>query len=249
MIELTHRLTSGLSLVSVILLCWWAFRWFEKGDRVRRVALLSVVFIVVEALLGAGLVLLEYVDQNRSVGRAFYLSAHLINTQLLLGALALTAWYSRAPDSAGIDRGVVGGALIISLFVGVSGAIAALGDTLFPATSLSEGIRQEISETAHFLLRLRVLHPALAVFAAVYIVFAGLRVMKARVSATATRIAWWSWGLVLLQLIVGAVNVVLLAPVWLQLVHLLIADVLWIALVLLSVEGASRRELSHAAGI
>jgi heme A synthase len=40
--------------------------------------------------------------------------------------------------------------------------------------------------------------------------------------------------IVLLQLLAGLINVVLLAPVWLQLVHLLLADLIWIGLVLFS---------------
>ena len=242
-IELTHRLTSGLALVGVVVLCVWAFRLFERGHRVRRYAVLSLVFILIEALLGAGLVLLEYVDQNKSIGRAFYLSAHLANTQVLLGVLALTAWLAR-PDAPAAPHwtrwSLLAGSLPVVLLVGISGAIAALGDTLFPATSLSEGIRQEMSSTAHILLRLRVFHPALAIFSAVYVSFAALKVVKARVSEQAVRLAWMCWGLVALQLIVGAINVVLLAPVWMQLVHLLLADVLWVALVLLVVEGSAR---------
>lgn len=238
LIELTHRLTSGLALIGVVLLCVWAFRRFTRGDRVRRFAAWSLVLILIEALLGAGLVLLEYVGENKSVGRALYLSAHLINTQLLLGVLTLTAWYSARHDSPALDRGLLGGALLISLIVGVSGAIAALGDTLFPATSLSEGIRQEVSETAHFLLRLRLLHPALALVGGGYILFAAVKVINARVSTTATKLAWWSCGLVLVQLVAGAVNVLLLAPLWMQILHLLLADLLWITLVLLTVEGS-----------
>jgi heme A synthase len=41
-------------------------------------------------------------------------------------------------------------------------------------------------------------------------------------------------GLVLIQIAVGLMSVALLAPVWAQLVHLLIADATWITLVLLA---------------
>lgn len=246
-IELTHRLTSGLALIGVLMLCLWAFRLFGRGHRVRKYAVLSVVFILVEALLGAGLVLLEYVDQNKSVGRAIYLSAHLANTQILLGVLALTAWYARpgAPTTGRWARWTwLFGSLPVLLVVGISGAIAALGDTLFPATSLAEGMRQEMSSTAHFLLRLRVFHPVLAIFSAVYVAFAALKAIQAHISPDATKLAWISWGLVFLQLVAGAVNVLLLAPVWMQIVHLLLADALWVALVLLVVEGSRREVLS-----
>ncbi|HYO81980.1 MAG TPA: COX15/CtaA family protein, partial [Bryobacteraceae bacterium] len=143
-IELAHRLTSGLALLGVIVLCWQAFRRFGKGHRVRRFATLSLTFILIEALLGAGLVLLEYVDQNASAGRAIYLSAHLVNTQILLAMLALTAWYSR-PGTPELRMSQFAVVLPLMLIVGVSGAIAALGDTLFPARSVAEGIQQELS--------------------------------------------------------------------------------------------------------
>jgi heme A synthase len=251
-IEFTHRVTSGLALIAVAALVFWAWRTFGPGHRVRKYALLSLVFILVEALLGAGLVLLEYVDQNRSVGRAVYLSAHLANTQILLAMLTLTAWYARPEAQAGQRRKswpLLAGVLPVTLLVGISGAIAALGDTLFPATSLAEGVRQEMSDTAHVLLRLRVFHPAFAVLSALYISFAAMKVVRATVSTEATRIAWSAWGLVFVQLIAGVVNVILLAPVWMQILHLLLADLLWVLLVLLVVEGsAARRELPVRVG-
>jgi cytochrome c oxidase assembly protein subunit 15 len=248
-IEFTHRITSGLALIAVVALFVWAVRLFPKGDRVRRFAGLSLVFILIEALLGAGLVLFEYVDKNESMGRAMYLSLHLANTQVLLAMLALTAWFSRARTAAQssiMRKPLLAGALPVVMLVGVSGAVAALGDTLFPASSLTEGIRQDLSPTAHLLLRLRTLHPLLAVLAGGYLSYAILSVLKAKVSPVSTRLAWWTWGLVAVQLVAGAVNIVLLAPVWMQIVHLLIADVLWIALVLMVVEGT--RELPTTAG-
>lgn len=241
MIEFTHRVTSGFALMAVVVLCVWAFRSFPARHRVRRYALLSVVFILIEALLGAGLVLLEYVAQNQSIGRAFYLSAHLANTQFLLATLTLSAWYSRPGSSTHHSFWrwtLLAGMLPVALIVSISGAVAALGDTLFPATSLAEGIRQEMSSTAHVLLRLRIFHPALAVLSALYIAMAASKVIRSRTSLTATRLAAGAWGIVFIQLVVGAVNVALLAPVWMQLVHLAVADVLWVVLVLLVVEGS-----------
>jgi heme A synthase len=246
-IEFTHRITSGLALAGVVALAWWARRVFRRGHRVRKFAVLSLVFIVVEALLGAGLVLLEYVDQNRSIGRAVYLSAHLANTQVLLAMLTLTAWYARPGIAPPLKmRPLLAGMLPAALIVSISGAIAALGDTLFPATSFSEGVRQEMSGTAHILLRLRVLHPALALLSAVYLLLASMKVISVRISPEATRLAWLCWALTFLQLFAGAVNVALLAPVWLQILHLLLADVLWVVLVLLLIEGS--RELPARSG-
>jgi cytochrome c oxidase assembly protein subunit 15 len=181
-----------------------------------------------------------------------YLSAHLVNTQILLAMLVLTAWFSRpaAPSSLSAIRSpLLSGSLLVFLVVGVSGAVAALGDTLFPAASVAAGVRQDFDTTAHFLVRLRTLHPLLAVLAAIYVSFAVLQVAKAKISGLATKIAWWTWALVAIQLLVGAINIVLLAPVWMQLVHLLIADLLWILLVLMVVEGSRQgRELRRTTG-
>lgn len=236
-IEFTHRITSGVAIVGVAGLCIWAFRLFPRGHRARLFAALSVVFLFTEALLGAGLVLLRYVERDASAGRALYLSAHLINTQILLMMLTLTAWFgaegaSRRWKSAPRVALV---ALPVSVIVSVSGAIAALGDTLFPATSLASGFQQEFSSSSSMLLRLRVLHPALAVAAAFFLIAAAVSVRRAgRLSAS--RAASISIALVVLQIVAGVLNVVLLAPVWMQVVHLLIADLLWVALLLMTLE-------------
>jgi heme A synthase len=232
-IEFTHRMMSGVSLVAVAALWLWSRRSFSHGDQARKMALASVAFLITEALLGAGLVLFNYVDKDQSVGRAFYLSLHLANTLLLLAALALTAWYSRgAPSTPGRRSRLVLAALPIALVVCVTGAIAALGDTLFPAASLTEGFRQDLSGASSLLLRLRVLHPVFAVLGALY--FAGASIAVLRTSHS--RLAIYVLILTLTQLSAGALNVILLAPVWMQITHLLLADLVWIALVLLAVE-------------
>src|SRR5215472_11186489 len=96
-IEFTHRLTSGLAVLAAVALVVWSFRALPRGHRARSTAAWSLVFLFVEALLGAGLVLFRYVAQDASAGRALYLSAHLTNTQLLLGMLAATAWFAGRP--------------------------------------------------------------------------------------------------------------------------------------------------------
>jgi cytochrome c oxidase assembly protein subunit 15 len=240
-IEFTHRVMSGVALVAVVALWLWSRARFSRGDRARRMALASLVFLVTEALLGAGLVLFNYVDKDASVGRAFYLSLHLVNTLLLLGALALTAWFSREARvvHARASRLVIA-ALPMALLVSVTGAIAALGDTLFPATSLAQGFHQDFSDAANFLLRLRILHPAFAILAGAYFVVVSIVVLRSKQRGVATKLAAGVLILVLAQLSAGAINVVLLAPVWMQITHLLLADSLWIALVLLAVEAQPR---------
>jgi heme A synthase len=181
------------------------------------------------------------VDKDASVGRAFYLSLHLTNTLLLLGALALTAWFSRAaPQISGRRWWLVMAALPIAVVVSVTGAIAALGDTLFPATSLVQGFHQDFSGAANFLLRLRVLHPTFAILAAVYFVTVSIIVLRSAQQRAAAKLAACVLSLALTQLCAGALNLILLAPVWMQITHLLLADLVWISLVLLAVEAQPR---------
>jgi cytochrome c oxidase assembly protein subunit 15 len=237
-IEFTHRLMSGVALVGVVALWLWSRAAFARGHRARRLALASFVFLITEALLGAGLVLFNYVDKDQSVGRAFYLSLHLVNTLLLLGALVLTAWFSRGAERISTGRSsLVIAALPIAILVSVAGAIAALGDTLFPATSLAQGFHQDFSAAASFLLRLRILHPALAILAGCYFVAVSVFVLRSKHQAQmATKLAIGVAVLALAQLGAGAINLLLLASVWMQITHLLLADSLWIGLVLLAVE-------------
>jgi len=236
-VEFTHRATSGLALAGVATLCFWAFRVFPRGHRARTFAALSVVFLFAEALLGAGLVLFQYVEHNASAGRAAYLSAHLVNTQILLAMLTLTAWFGSRPipRAWGGAPKLVMAALPAALVVAVSGAIAALGDTLFPAASVASGMRQEFSRTAGALLRLRALHPVLAAAGGVILLAAAFRAMRSG-RAPAARIGAVLATLVFVQLAAGAVNIALLAPVWMQIVHLLLANLLWVALVVTALE-------------
>lgn len=254
LVELTHRLTSGLALLLVVGLVVWAYRAYAKGDRTRRAAVASLFFILLEALIGAGLVLFEYVAENESVARAAWMAVHLLNTFLLLASLALTAWWGGLSDDAApvrLRRQGALGATLAAAFAGtallaMSGAVAALGDTLFPAGSLSEGLRQDLSPAAHLFIRLRVMHPLLALLVGAQLLFASSYVNRARPGAATGRLSGALAALVFAQLLVGALNVGLLAPVWLQLVHLLLADLLWLALVLLAASALSAEAPARA---
>ena len=247
MIEFTHRVMTSLDWIAMVVLCIWAFRAFPRGHAVRKCASFSLILLFLEALLGAGLVLLRYVAHDQSAGRAVYLSAHLTNTLILLGALTMTArlaaknpehvrWQNMSP--------VFAGALVVTALVSITGAIAALGDTLFPASSMAAGMRQDFAATSNYLLRLRVFHPLVALSGAAYIFWAGTTALKREDSAArtaATRVI----ALTLLQLIAGAVNITLLAPVWMQIIHLLMADLLWIAVLMMVLETAHVSPAAH----
>jgi heme A synthase len=240
LIEFSHRLTSGIALVAVVALFVWTWRACRRGHPARIGASLSLLFMLTEAAVGAGLVLFQLVADNASFARAMFLAVHLINTFTLLACLTLTAWWlsGGAPLRFGGEwRRVTGVALLCIgvLVASTSGAIAALGDTLFPVSSLTEAIWSDLSVTSHVLIRLRILHPVFAVAAALVLLGGGRRLAKGR-GDTAARFARAVSFLVTLQVLLGMTNVILLAPVWLQLLHLFVADAVWIALILLGAE-------------
>ncbi len=252
LIEFSHRLTSGLALLLVIGLVVASRRVSAPASLTRRAAWASLGFVVAEALIGAGLVLFGWVAQNQSLGRALTVSLHLVNTLLLLGALTITARAASLPDH-GVWRwskrtlAGTGAGLAAVAVLGASGAVTALGDTLFPALSLAEGLAADASPAVNVLVRLRVFHPVLAVLAGGY-----LLALAGAFRLGGGQPARWARALtaiVLAQWAVGALNVILLAPVGLQIVHLLLADLAWITLVLLALaigEQAAARPVGMA---
>jgi len=205
---------------------------------VRRGAALAGVLIVSEALIGAGLVLLEHVANDRSLARAYWVGGHLLNTFLLVAALVLTAWWAsggrplRLHGQGGLAA-VLGAALAGLLVLGVSGAVPALGDTLFPVATLAAGTALTRSDTAHVFVRLRIWHPTLAVAVGLWLAIAALAAARARPTPAVRRLALVVAALYAAQLALGMANVYLLAPVGVQIAHLLLSDLIWIALVLL----------------
>ncbi len=237
LIELSHRVSSGSAFLLTAVLAVWAFRAFPRRHRVRRGAVVAMLLMVSEAAVGAGLVLFELVAHDASMKRALSVSVHLVNTFLLLAATALTAWWASgggAPARAG-QRAVlwvVGIPLAAMLVVGASGAVTALGDTLFPSASLSAGLREDFSPTAHLFIRLRAIHPLLAVMTGAGTVIATGLVRALRPSPAVRVWSRTTGALVAAQVAAGLVALLARAPVWMQLVHLLLADSVWIALVL-----------------
>jgi len=234
LIEFTHRATSGVDLALVALLVLWAFHDFPRHHQVRTGAVLSAIFLVTEALIGAALVLLGHVARNASASRAYSLSLHLINTLMLLACLTLTAWWAIGKPVVsliGSELWKIVISVLSVVLVGVTGAIAALGDTLFPVRSLAEGLAQDFDPAANMIVRLRWLHPLIAVAGGAWLLYYALSALYRRpqVRLIATTCA----GFVGIQVMAGIGNLLLRAPIAMQLVHLLLADLAWISLVLL----------------
>ncbi len=232
-IEFLHRATSGIDLVLVAALAVWAFRSFPGGHPARRGATYSGVFLLIEAVLGAFLVVLEHVAKDQSAARAVWEAGHLINTLALIGGLALTAWWGAGRPGIRVQgraAWIVGATLASVMLLGATGVIAALADTLFPAPSLAAGLAQDFAPAANLFLRLRGLHPVLAAGVGSWLlVFAAGSLREAATRGAARAVI----ALTAAQVALGLANLALLAPVWLQILHLLAADAVWIALVLL----------------
>ncbi|MFN7018892.1 MAG: COX15/CtaA family protein [Fimbriimonadales bacterium] len=244
-VEFGHRVTSGLAFLLVLGMCVWAFRAYPRRHIVRFGALMSLIFMVLEALIGAGLVLFERVATDVSYARAVWMAAHLLNTFILLMWITLTAWWAsggaRFPLRGQGWTGVATlGALLLMTIIGMSGAVTALGDTLLHLNVIHTN--PIVGET---LLALRVYHPTLAVGIAFYMVIVLTRLMLDRPSPTAYRLGIGFNLLYVAQLGLGLLNVWLKAPIWMQLVHLLITDILWIMLVLFSATVLATRPQEH----
>jgi heme A synthase len=255
-VEFTHRVMSGASLGLILGLGVWAFRRFPRKSWPRRGAAAAVAFILLEALIGAAIVRLRLVGADSSLTRVVGMGLHLVSTFFLLAALLLTAlWAAGTPPPSMRAQAPVSTLLFASLaallLLGVSGAMAALGDTLFPVHTLKEGFAQDASPGAHFLLRLRGFHPLLA-GASACLLWATAAVTSAlRPTQKVRRMARLLSLLLLTQLSVGLLNLALLAPLPLQLIHLVLADAVWLALVALAAvalaEGTPQLQLKASA--
>lgn len=227
LIEFTHRSMSGICTAFVAALIAWTFLAHPKGNRVRKAVVWSGVLLLTEALLGALLVLGGYVEHNTSNTRVLVQCVHFTNTLLLLGALTL-AWWWQAPrpllfPSSSRLRHLSWSALAFTVLTGATGSVAALADTLFPAPTLRRALLADLSSTSPLMVRMRWMHPAASAIACVLIAVIALE-LKSRRGAVLS-------GLLVLQLVLGVADVLALAPIPLQVLHLLGADLLWIALV------------------
>ena len=226
LIEFAHRSMTGIDTMMILGLVVWAFRLFPKGHAARFGVVLSTVFMVTEALIGAALVKFGLVVNDASPARAAVLSLHLANTMTLLACLTLTAWWARYPKVR--PSRMAWSSLAAVVLLGITGALAALADTLYPVHSLAAGFAQDLDSGASFILRLRALHPLLAAAVAMWLIhFASTR------TASPGRPAKIVIATVVVQFLAGIANLLLLTPIGMQLFHLLLADLLWIALIAL----------------
>lgn len=235
-IEFVHRSTSGVILIMTALLVWAAFRTYDKGHVARRAAVWSMVFVLIEAAVGAGIVLLRLVGSDTSALRAGYVAVHLMNTLLLVGVYTWAVFAAR-PRAMSWTSVVarrrepwVRVGLLAMLLVSASGAVVALGDTLFPPNSLAAGFAADFDAASHFLIRLRMWHPMIATALSVYFMTVITQNSALDESSLKTP-ARLSLSLIVGQIALGIVNILALAPLSLQMAHLFVANILWVSLV------------------
>jgi cytochrome c oxidase assembly protein subunit 15 len=250
-VEFSHRLLTAALFVALLALIVVVRRHHPRDHRVRRALNWSLVFFFGEVLIGAVLVLFGWVEDDASAGRAIAVTIHLVNTFFLIGAMTLMAHFSsggagfRPSLARKRDRLALIGAATV-LIVAASGALNALADTLYPAGSVIDGVRAELVPDAPFLLRLRTIHPVVAVGGAglLFILtrapsMAGPGVVRRRGAAVQIILG--------VQIMIGIVNVALLTPLEIQVLHLLTADLLWIMWVLYGTEAIAAWEArTHA---
>lgn len=240
MIEFTHRITAGLDVFFVLGLLIWTWRSTVRGHLARWAAGGAVFLTFTEALLGALLVKLGLTADSQSPLRPPFEALHLSNTLLLVAALTLAAHFlGRGTGFLWRDvrltapiRTTIG--MIAVMAVGVTGSLAALGDTLFPAASLNESLHQDFSASSNWLVRWRWTHPTIAVIACIFFIWLLVRAVRRTGPWDNRRLSTLVLALLGLQYVLGVLDVWLLAPVWMQVIHLLGADMLWTALVVLT---------------
>jgi heme a synthase len=248
-IELSHRATSGLDFIGVLGLAVLALLSLPPRHPARLASLAALGLMVVEVAIGARLVLLNLVGSNMSFDRVVVMPAHLITTSLLIGALGAASYFggearlSRTTAlsedaasrlrSASIWVALAGGLLLL---VSTTGAITALGDTVYPVQGQTtlEHLQNDHAASSHLLGKLRVLHPLLALLGVGGLWIAASRAREASPVGAVQRLGAGLYLGGLLALLIGVANIWLAAPGYLQVIHLAMACLLWLSVVVLA---------------
>ena len=228
--EFSHRALSGLALVMGIWLLVKAVRLRHELPGFLPFAIVSAVFLLVEALIGAVTVLTGLTGDNVSVARGLLVAFHLLNSMLLVGALALTTAYAYPghtwpPVWTGQTalKLLIGSGLVGMMALMFSGGISAMGNTMFPPESLQEGLSEDFSREAHRLIRLRIAHPFLGIGVGVYLWLSFVATGWLKPVPQIRRFRNLLLTVYGVQLLVGIVNLAMLGPIPLQLLHLALA--------------------------
>lgn len=236
-VEMSHRISTGLIGPMAIALVVWAFRAFPKGHLVRKASVFTLGMTLFEGLLGAALVRFGLVTTNDSAARAGVMAFHVISTFFLLGAIAvagLVAWTGARPT--GRNQGSVGSIIGIGMFgmifMAVSGAISALGHQLH---STPDVLKAAMNPATHWMVRLQPLHPLIAASVGLFLLLTAGLISHLRPDPRVKAAVRWMVGIYAFQILIGALNIWIKAPIAMQMIHLVVADINWISLVAVGV--------------
>lgn len=247
-IELSHRTTSGLDFLGVLGLALFGFT-LRPRHPARLAAFAALALMLLEIAIGARLVLLNLVGSNMSLDRVVVMPAHLVTTSLLIGALSAASYFSaatrldRQPQLSKVDAARLKGALywvvgagLFLLLVSMTGAITALGDTVYPVRGQGalEHLQNDQAVGAHLLGKLRVVHPLLALLGVAGVWIGVSRAREASAARAVQRLGAGLYAGGALALLIGVTNVWLGAPGYVQVVHLGMACGLWLGIVVLA---------------
>lgn len=246
LIEFLHRASTGIDTLLLFGLAVWAFWAFPNGHMARFGATLALLFTFLEAMLGAILVVFGLVDKNTSPARVVAMSAHQANTLLLLASLALTAWWGAGGmrvqwKGQGTAARLLMVALVTVPIIAISGSIAGLADTLYPAGSLAQALGEDFRSESPYLVHLRTFHPFLAMAGMALVCYIAWRIWQLRPSLHTERYSKRLFLLFAIEFAAGVVNLGLLAPIWSRGLHLFLADVLWVNVVLLAAAASPKQ--------
>jgi cytochrome c oxidase assembly protein subunit 15 len=230
-IEFSHRLSTGIYGMLVLLQAFLVRRTFSRGFPARAWSVSTLLFTVTEALIGKQLVTMGLVNESVALARVVVMPLHLVNTALLVGSTVMTAeaikygHLPRAPLPPRVSQ-LIGILIAILILLLTTGAVAALGSHLAPSESIVAGFSKDLSSQSHLAVRLRILHPALALLGPL-VLFVVLE--KLREAAPSEVARCWLGRLMAalgIAVLVGVCTLLTLAPVWLKMTHLLVANIL-----------------------
>lgn len=232
-IEYFHRLTSGLYGIIVIHIYYLIRNNFPLHTLQRLFGLSTLILMFIEAALGAALVLKGLVGENATVFRLVVMTLHQVNSLLLVGStvalatsLSKPAIYQWNLKNLFLHNGL----LFLFILIPATGAWAALSNTLFPSTDLLQGLADDLSSDSPWILKLRIIHPLLAAGFCLYWAYYFWNKSEDTHDTHLKKSSLYLAGFFVVALLFGVLTLVSLSPVWMKLVHLSLAQLLWIAL-------------------
>ncbi len=224
LIELTHRLSTGIYGILAILLVIWTFKLYSKQHNIRKISLFILSLTILEALIGAKLVLFGLVGGNTGVDRIIVMSLHQVTSVLLTGSVA-KAYYLTFTNKINPSY-LIATLKIMFLLIVATGGIAALSNTVFPSNSIIEGLMSDLDPNSHILLKLRIIHPILAMTLTFAMLFIIIKLYKDDPKYAIKLSIFISIGVV-----IGLITLITLSPTYMKLIHLTIAHIIWAVIV------------------